>query len=80
MDMLIYGLDLYNVDTALSVRYELKSKKKWRRENLAFYETSNTQEMGYLALWEMIAGNTVYSILRQNYVLELRNVARKTAT
>jgi hypothetical protein len=28
MDMLIYGLDLYNVDTALSVRYELKSKKK----------------------------------------------------
>jgi hypothetical protein len=26
--MHIYGLDLYNVDTALSVRYELKSKKK----------------------------------------------------
>jgi len=24
----IYGLDFYNVDTALSVRYEQKSKKK----------------------------------------------------
>jgi len=64
MDMHIYGLELYNVDTALSVRYELKSKKTWRRENLAFYETSNPQEIGYLALWGIITGNTVYPILR----------------
>ena len=28
MGMAIYGLDLYNLETAFSVRYELKSNKK----------------------------------------------------
>jgi hypothetical protein len=80
MGMHIYGLDLYNVDTAFSVRYELKNKgKKWRHWNLAFYETSSPQEMGYLALWEVITGNTVYPLLQWNYALEIRKLVIKTA-